>query len=106
VSDAQFLLVALAVAAVPATAALLSRTRRGGGPMLEQTRPRPKMKGSPDAAQELRIGVELGREMLPLLEQGKFDEAAAVVSERTGWTREESLAAVRRLGLLMKRLGM
>ncbi len=105
-SDVQLLLVAGAAAVVLAAAALLLRSRRGEGPMVEQARPMPRMRGSGDAAEPHTIGVALGRELLPLLEQGKFEEAAAVVTGRTGWTHEESLAAVRRLELLMKRLGM
>jgi len=107
VSDAKFLLVALTVVvALVAAALLLRRARRGGGPMLGQPQALAGMKGSHDAAQERSIGVALGREILPLLEQGKFEEAADVVSARTGWGREESLASVKRLELLMKRLGM
>lgn len=111
-SGAQFLLIAVSAAVIRgavALAALLARSRRGGGggPMIEQPRALPPLKGSLDAAPGGRpVGVALGREILPLLEEGKLEEAAAVVSGRTGRGREEARAAVGRLGLLKKRLGM
>jgi hypothetical protein len=96
----------LAVVVVLAAAALLLRSRRREGPMVEQTRAMPKMKGSLDAAGGRVIGVALGREILPLLEQGKTEEAVALVRGATGWGEGEARASVERLFGLMKRLGM
>lgn len=74
--------------------------------MLVQPRPTPELKGSFDASAGRSIGVKLGREILPLLERGRTDEAVALVRERTGMGAEEARAAVERMVGLMKRLGM
>jgi hypothetical protein len=106
VSDAQFLLIAVAVGVVLVAAALLlRRSRRGEGPMVEQTRAMPKMKGSLDAGPQGRsINVALGREILGLLEAGRRVEAAALVRERTGWGAREADEAIVKLEKLMERL--
>ena len=62
---------ALAVAALVALAALL-KSRRGSGPMVVQNRELPHMKGSLDADKRGRgVSVELGREILEMLEAGR-----------------------------------
>ena len=107
VPDAKFLLVCAAALVALVAAAALWRRRRGGGPMVVQTRAMPGMKGSLDASSRGRsINVALGREILPLLEQGRTDEAVALVRGRTGWGEEEARASVERMVGLMKRLGM
>ena len=104
VSDARFLLAAAAVAVVLLAAALWLRSRRRGGPMVEQTRAAPKMKGSLDAGSRRRVSVELGREILALLETGRRAEAVALVRETTGWGAAEADEAVTKLENLKKRL--
>ena len=107
VPEAKYLLVAAAVAVLAVAAFALRRLRRGGGPMVTQTRAMPPLKGSLDARPGGRaINVALGRELLPLLEEGRTGEAVALVRGRTGWGEEEARASVERLARLMKRLGM
>ena len=105
--EAKYLLVAAVVAVLAVAAFARRRLRRGGGPMVTQTRVTAPLKGSLDAGPGGRsINVALGRELLPLLEEGRTDEAVALVRGRTGWGEEEARASVERLAGLMKRLGM
>ena len=107
VPDAKLLLVGAAAVAVLLAGLALWRARRGRGPMVVQTRATPKMKGSLDASARGRsVNVALGREILPLLEEGRTDEAVALVRGRTGWGDAEARASVAKLERLMKRLGM
>jgi hypothetical protein len=111
VPDVPFLSIAAAAAAVLFAAVLfaavrLRRSRRGGGPMVLQPQALPEMKGSYDAARGRAVNVALGRELLPLLERGRTEEAVALVRARTGWGEAEARASVERLTGLMKRLGM
>ena len=95
---------ALAVAACLALFALL-KSRRGAGPMVMQGRALPPMKGSLDAnARGRGVSVEVGREILEMLETGRRAEAVALVRERTGWGQDEADAAVVKLDNLRKRL--
>ena len=104
--DARLLIIAaaFAVAVLAAVVALMSRRRRDGR-MLAQPQELPPMKSSLDAAPP-RIGLALGRELLPLLEEGRTREAVALVRERTGCGAEEAAASVAKLESLCKRLGM
>jgi len=95
---------AFAVVGLAAVVVLVSRRRRDGR-MLVQPQAMPPMKSSLDVAPP-RIGVALGRELLPLLEEGRTREAVALVRERTGCGADEAAASVERLESLCKRLGM
>ena len=98
------LAVALAVAALVALAALL-KSRRGSGPMVVQDRALPHMKGSLDADKRGRgVSVELGREILEMLEAGRRAEVIALMRERTGWSAEEAEASLAKLERLKERL--
>ena len=66
----------LTVRVVPVLVGAFVLLGRRGGPMLTQTRPLPKMKGSLDAPAR-RADVELGREILHLLETGRGPEAVS-----------------------------
>ncbi|HEV2859375.1 MAG TPA: hypothetical protein VGX48_00045 [Pyrinomonadaceae bacterium] len=78
-------------------------SRRHGGLMLTQPKSMPPMKSSLGAAPR-GPDLALGREILPLLEQGRTPEAVALVRERTGWGAAEAEAAVAELENLRKRL--
>lgn len=100
------LLLAVALAA-PACVALVAlwKSRRRDGPMVVQTRPLPNMKGSLDANRRGRgVSVELGREIVGMLEAGRRDEALALIRERTGWGAAEADAMLVKLEKLWKRL--
>lgn len=105
VPDAKLLLMCAAALAAAVAAVALWRTRRGGGPMMVQPRQAPPLKGSHDAESSRRVSVELGREILELLEGGRRAEAVALVRGATGWGVAEADEAVVRLEKLMKRLG-
>lgn len=95
---------ALAVAVLVALVALL-KSRRGSGPMVSQNRVLPKMRGSLDADKRGRgVSVELGREMLELLEAGRRAEVISIMRERTGWSEEEAEASLAKLERLKERL--
>ena len=84
----------------------LLRSRRRGGPMLQQHNLLPEMKGSLDAsAGGRRVDVALGRELANLLEAGRRLEAVRLVRERTGMGLREADEMVTKLESLMKRLG-
>ena len=104
VSDARLLLVAAAVAVVLVAVVMALRSRRRAGPMVGQTQLAPKMQGSLDAGARRRVSVELGREILALLETGRRAEAVALVRETTGWGAAEADEAVVRLESLRKKL--
>jgi hypothetical protein len=104
VPDAKLLLICAAVLAVFVAVVALWRARRGGGPMVVQTRVMPPMKGSLDARAGRRVSVELGREILQMLETGQREEAVARVREVTGWGAAEADEAVAKLENLKKRL--
>ena len=104
VPDAKLLLICAAVLAVFVAVVALWRARRGGGPMVVQTRVMPPMKGSLDAATGRRVSVNLGREILQMLETGRREEAVALVRETTGWGAAEADEAVAKLENLKKRL--
>ena len=73
--------------------------------MLAQGRSLPPMKGSLDAnARGRGVSVEVGREILEMLETGRRAEAVALIRERTGWGAEEADAALLKLENLKKRL--
>ena len=95
---------ALVVLACLALFALL-KSRRRAGPMLVQERGLPPLKGSLDADKRGRgVSIELGREILELLETGRRAEAVALIRERTGWSQEKAEASLLRLENLKKRL--
>lgn len=95
---------ALAVAVLVALVALL-KSRRGAGPMVVQNRALPQMKGSLNADKRGRgVSVELGREILELLEAGRRAEVIAIMRERTGWSAEEAEASLAKLERLKERL--
>jgi hypothetical protein len=95
---------ALAVAALAALVALL-KSRRGAGPMVVQGRSLPPMKGSLDAHKRGRgVSVELGREILEMLETGRRAEVIALMRERTGRSAEEAEASLAKLERLKERL--
>jgi hypothetical protein len=104
VPDAKLLLICAAALAVFVAAVALWRARRGGGPMVVQTRVMPPMKGSLDAGARRGVSVGLGREMVELLEAGRREEAVALVRETTGWGAQEADEAVVKLDNLRKRL--
>src|ERR1051325_11677822 len=83
----------------------LLKSRRGAGPMLVQQRGLPPLKGSLDADRRGRgVSLELGREILELLETGRRAEAVALIRERTGWSQEKAEASLSKLESLKKRL--
>ena len=95
---------ALAVLACVVLVALL-KSRRGAGPMVMQDRALPHMKGSLDADKRGRgVSVELGREILEMLETGRRAEVIAIMRERTGWSAEEAEASLAKLERLKERL--
>ena len=104
VPEAKLLLIGAAVLAVVVAAVALWRRRRSGGPMVVQQNPLPPMKGSLDASAGRHVSVELGREILQMLETGRREEAVALVREVTGWSAAEADEAVVRLDNLRKRL--
>ena len=104
VPDAKLLLICAAALAAFVAAVALWRSRRGGGPMVVQTRVLPPMKGSLDARAGRRVDISLGREMVELLEAGRREEAVALVRETTGWGAQEADEAVVKLDNLRKRL--
>ncbi len=104
VPDAKLLLICAAALAVLVAVVALWRGRRGGGPMVVQTRVMPPMKGSLDASAGRRVSVKLGREILQMLETGRREEAVGLVREVTGWGAQEADEAVVRLENLKKRL--
>jgi len=104
VPDTKLLLIGAAALAALVAAVALWRARRGGGPMVVQTRVMPKMKGSLDAGKGRRVSVGLGREILELLETGRREEAVALVRETTGWNAVEADETVVKLENLKKRL--
>jgi hypothetical protein len=95
------LVVLFAVACVALVA--VARARRGDGRMIVQTRAMPHMQSSFGDA-HTRIGVGLGRELLPLLEAGEKAQAVRLLRERAGLDAAEAEAAVERLDGLRKRL--
>jgi hypothetical protein len=102
---AKLLLAAVAVVLACFALVALIKSRRGEGPMLAQGRGHPPMKGSLDAnARGRGVSVEVGRELLEMLETGRRAEAVALVRERTGWGEEEADAALVKLENLKKRL--
>jgi uncharacterized iron-regulated membrane protein len=104
VPDVKLLLICAAGLVVFVAGLALWRARRGGGPMVVQTRVMPPMKGSLDAGAGRRVSVSLGREILEMLETGRREEAVALVRETTGWGAAEADEAVARLENLKKRL--
>jgi hypothetical protein len=105
VFDAQYVMVAAVVVVLMVAASWLLRRSRGrGGPMIVQTRAMPPTKGSLDASASRRVTVELGREILQLLEEGRREEAVALVRETTGWGAREAGEVVVKLESLKKRL--
>jgi hypothetical protein len=104
VPDAKLLLICAAAFVAAVTAVALWRSGRGGGPMVTQTLPRPPLKGSLDAGARRRVSVELGREIVELLETGRREEAVALVRETTGWGAREAGEVVVKLDNLRKRL--
>ena len=104
VPDAKLLLICAAALAAFVAVVALWRARRGGGPMVVQTRVMPPMKGSLDAPAGRRVSVGLGREILEMLETGRREEAVALVRETTGWGAAEADEEVAKLENLKKRL--
>jgi hypothetical protein len=99
------LLLAAALAALACVAlAALWKSRRREGPMVAQTRPLPKMRGSLDAAAKRRVSVEMGEEIWALLEAGRRAEALALVREASGWGAEEAERMLAKLERLKGRL--
>ena len=96
-------LVALFAFAVCVLLVALTRSGRGDGRMIVQTRAMPHMNSSFGDAHP-RIGVGLGRELLALLEAGEKGQAAHVLRERAGLDAAEAASAVERLDGLRKRL--
>ncbi|HEX8160866.1 MAG TPA: hypothetical protein VF538_03135 [Pyrinomonadaceae bacterium] len=83
--------------------AALKRSGRRGEGMVERAREMPHMRSSFGGAHP-RIGVGLGRELLPLLAAGEKAQAARLLCERAGLDAAEAEAAVERLDGLRKRL--
>ena len=103
-AKAIYSLVALSgVAAACLLLVALTRTRRRDAQMISQPRTLPHMHSSFGDA-HTRIGVGLGRELLPLLEAGEKEQAARLLRERAGLDAAEAEAAVERLDGLRKRL--
>jgi hypothetical protein len=84
---------------------VLLKSRRSAGPMLMRGRGLPPLKGSLDAnARGRGVSVELGQEILEMLETGRRAEAVALVRDRTGWSAAKAEAALVKLDNLRKRL--
>jgi hypothetical protein len=100
------LLLAVAAAALACLALVaLLRSRRREGPMVTQTRAMPNMKGSLDANRRGRgVSIELGREIVGMLEAGRRDEALALIRGCTGRGAQEADAMLVKLEKLWKRL--
>src|SRR5215213_10625585 len=95
----------LLAAALVALVALLKSRRRDAGPMVVQNHALPQMKGSLDANSRGRgVSVELGRDIVEMLETGRRAEALALIRERTGWGAAEADAMLVKLENLWKRL--
>ena len=104
-SDAQYyVLVASAVVVLMFATSLWLRTRRRGGPMVEQTRVTAPMKSSLDAPARRRVTAAMGGEILRLLEEGRREEAVGLVRGATGWGAKEADEAVAKLEDVKKRL--
>ncbi|HVG30472.1 MAG TPA: hypothetical protein VM864_12270 [Pyrinomonadaceae bacterium] len=96
------LVVLFAAACVVLVAASRARGRRDAQ-MIVRTRTPPHMQSS-FGDDHPRIGVGLGRELLPLLEAGERGRAARLLRERAGLDAAEAEATVERLDGLRKRL--
>jgi hypothetical protein len=83
--------------------AAVKRSRRRGEGMVLGAGALPHMQSSFGDAHP-RIGVGLGRELLPLLAAGEKAQAAWLLRERAGLDAAEAEAAVERLDGLRKRL--
>lgn len=103
---AKLLLAAAVALAVLVALVALLKSRRGAGPMVMQNSPLPRMKGSLGADKRGRgVSVEVGREIVEMLETGRRAEALALIRERSGWGAEEAEAMLVKLENLWKRLG-
>src|SRR5215212_3960560 len=102
---AKLLLAAAAIVGVLFVLSALLKSRRGAGPMVVQNRALPHMKGSLDADKRGRgVSVELGREILEMLEAGRRADVLALMRERTGLSAEEAEASLAKLERLKERL--